>query len=793
MQRKKPSKQQIESKDYQIFNPENIKQSVEIPVKPKPSLEQIETIEKSPTFKKERLKLVEVEKVERIKKTRTAAKPKKLKSSSTEVFGQAELESKKLKQNGYTLIITEKPQAASKISAALSNGKDSKFSDGGIPYYELERNNKKIVVACAVGHLFTVSQTKRKKEYPVFDIGWFPNFEVKKKDFTRKYYNVIKKLVKNAGEVVIATDFDTEGEVIGYNIVRFIAGQKDAKRMKFSSLTVDELQNSYDNSHPTIEWGQAIAGETRHFLDWLYGINLSRALMTAIKTTGRFKIMSIGRVQGPALNMIVEKEKEIMAFKSTAYWQVFITITDGKNTTELKHNKDITKKADLEKFNGLVGKKAIAITKKTKQTIQPPAPFDLTTLQTEAYKFFGITPSQTLQIAQKLYLAGLISYPRTSSQKIPEAMMPKKVLKELSKHFKETQFAIKDKPIEGKKSDPAHPAIMPTGNYQNLEGQEEKIYELIVKRFISCFCENAELENKSVEVEIDKLKFSEKGMEIIKPGWMNVYPTKMDEKEIKDFNGEVLIQKLRTEEKMTQPPRRYSPASIISELEKRNLGTKATRSNIIDTLYDRDYIKDKSIKATSLGIHLIDSLKKHSPVIIDENLTRKMEKEMDSMRESKKDLDKKQEHVISEAKDALTKISNDFRKNESIIGKELMDANTKMWEQQKQDNLIPMLCPNCNLGNVTLKFSPRFKSYFIACSTYPDCKQTYPLPKNSLIKKLDQEKKCEECGWPMLISIRQGKRPWIFCFNPKCPKRQEKQQSNSSENNNESDNSNNEE
>ncbi|MEK6860240.1 MAG: toprim domain-containing protein, partial [Nanoarchaeota archaeon] len=285
--RKKPTKQSIELRNQGIFNPETIKQSVEVPVKPKPSISEIEIIEKLGSTLKQKREI----KPKKPRTTKTNSSKTK-KSNATEVFGEAKLESKKLRSDGYVLVITEKPQAASKIAAALSGGKDRKLSDAGIPYYELERNGKQVVVACAVGHLFTVSQTKKQRDYPVFDIAWFPNFEVKKKDFTKKYYSTIQKLVKNASEIVIATDFDTEGEVIGYNIVRFIAGQKDAKRMKFSSLTTDELQTSYDNPHPTIEWGQAIAGETRHFLDWLYGINLSRALMNAIKSTGRFKIMS---------------------------------------------------------------------------------------------------------------------------------------------------------------------------------------------------------------------------------------------------------------------------------------------------------------------------------------------------------------------------------------------------------------------------------------------------------------------------------------------------------------------
>jgi len=743
MPTKKISPEKIEQKEYRVFDPGDVKQTVEIPVKPKPTLKDLETVEK-------------------------ISKPKRAKTKKEKPKKDRPI---KLKKEGYVLVITEKPQAAGKIAAALSEGKDRQVTKTGVSYYELERNNKKVIVSCAVGHLFTVAQANKAKKsgYPVFDIDWYPNFEVKKKDFTKKYYLTIQKLVKSASEIVIATDFDIEGEVIGYNIVRLIARQEDAKRMKFSSLTAGEIQNSYDNAHPTIEWGQAIAGETRHFLDWLYGINLSRALMSAIKSTGKFRIMSIGRVQGPALNLIVKKEKQIKAFKPSVYWQIFITINDQKNKVELKHNKDITKKPELEKFKKLEGREANAETKKTKQTITPPAPFDLTSLQTEAYKFHSITPSQTLAIAQKLYLAGLISYPRTSSQKIPEESKPLEIIKKLSKHFPETKHTTRQKPVEGNKSDPAHPACIPTGVYQKLEEQDEKIYNLITRRFISCFCDDAELENKKIELTIDNLKFSTKGMEILKPGWINVYPVKMEEKEIKDFNGSVIIEKVKIEEKETKPPKRYSPASILSELEKKNLGTKATRANILDTLYNRSYIKDKSIKATELGIRLIDSLEKHSPIIIDENLTREIEKDMENIRKSKKDLKQKKQQTIDKAEKALTKISEDFKKQENEIGKELVKANEALWEQQKEDNKLEITCPECKKGNLTIKFTPRFKSYFIACTNYPDCRKTFSLPSRSLIKKVDNNKICEECNWPMLLRIKQGKRPWIFCFNPECP------------------------
>jgi DNA topoisomerase I len=150
---------------------------------------------------------------------------------------------------------------------------------------------------------------------------------------------------------------------------------------------------------------------------------------------------------------------------------------------------------------------------------------------------------------------------------------------------------------------------------------------------------------------------------------------------------------------------------------------------------------------------------------------------MENIRSSKKDLEKKERAVIKKAEDALTKISVDFKKQEAEIGKELVDANNALWEQQKEGNKLGIKCPNCNTGDLTIKFSPRFKNYFVACSAYPDCRQTYSLPSRSLIKKTD--KICETCKWPMVISIRQGKRPWILCFNPKCTSRQQKPAENS--------------
>lgn len=407
--------------------------TIEKLVKPKPSMKDLTTVEKHGTITQEDEKIVE--------------KQKKSKKSKPKAYAKLEPSKRDI-----TLIITEKPQAALKIASALSNTA-KKYSENNVPYYELERNNKKIIVASAVGHLFNLTYVKGQTGWPIFNLEWIPSYEGKNAFFTKNYYLLLKKLGRRAKEVIVATDYDVEGELIGWNVLRFIIGEKDAKRMKYSTLTKPELEKSYENPMKTLDWGQAFAGETRHKIDWLYGINLSRALMSAIKQAGSFKILSIGRVQGPALKIIVDRDKEIDNFKSQPYWQVFAKVKD----TELKHVKDIFDEKELNEFKDI--KSGVAETTEKEEHYSPPHPFDLTTLQREAYAHIRLNPSRTLQIAQSLYLDGIISYPRTSSQKIPKEIEPKKIIAKLLKQFPEAKLATRDNPIEGEKSDPAHPCF----------------------------------------------------------------------------------------------------------------------------------------------------------------------------------------------------------------------------------------------------------------------------------------------------------------------------------------------
>ena len=369
----------------------DFKQTIEKEVRQKPSIDQLTTIE-SPG-KPIPADIIENNDSSSKKITKKTTKPVIKKPKIKEIPSKKDA----------ILIITEKPQAAQKIANALGDAR--KYTDSGVSYFEVKKDDKLILVASAVGHLYNLDYVKGQHGWPIFDLERKPSHEKAKASFfTKKYLDLLTILAKRAHTFYVATDYDNEGEVIGWNVLRFICKQKSALRMKFSTLTSDELLKSFENPQPELNWGNAYAGESRHIIDWLYGINLSRALMSAIKTSGTFKILSIGRVQGPALKIIVDREKEISQFKPVPYWQVFADLDWKKSKLEqpaepllFKHPNDIFKKEELDKFKEI--KEANADTKKTERSTSPPEPFDLTSLQREAYHWHKMSPSETLAIA----------------------------------------------------------------------------------------------------------------------------------------------------------------------------------------------------------------------------------------------------------------------------------------------------------------------------------------------------------------------------------------------------------
>jgi len=663
------------------------------------------------------------------------------------------------------LIICEKPRVAEKVASALADGKVERKQLGNTSYYLIKRHGKEIAVAPAVGHLYTLRQVKSGSGYPVFDIEWAPSYEVDKgAAFTKAYLKTLEALGKQAKEFINSCDFDTEGSLIGYNVIRFACKSKKGKRMKFSALTHDDLVEAYENASE-LDTGNIKAGEARHMLDWFYGINLSRALMDAIRKAGTFKIMSIGRVQGPALKILSDRERAIAAFKPTPYWEI---TTQVAGTTFFNTRGRFQKKEEAEAALKATSKSGTVSAVEVRQYLQHPnAPFDLTSLQIEAYRWFGFTPSQTLELAQSLYEDSFISYPRTSSQKLPAKLNHTKLLTNLSRNPAYKKLAddlLMSKritPLEGKSEDPAHPAIYPLSSMLPQGQQEAKLYDLIAKRYLACFAEPAKRESGRIELQLGNEKYEAKGTRTVERKWMDFYEPYVKFEEVtlpalKQGEG-VHGDKLAIGEKKTKPPPRFTQAGIVEELENRDLGTKATRSVVIDTLAKRGYTRDRTIHVTPFGLAVCEALEHNCPEILDEELTRNIEREMDFIRAGTLD----EEKVISHGKEIITAIITQFKKNEAKIGEELIGS---VQATREQESLLGP-CEKCGKGQLKIIRLPT-GSVFAGCSNYPNCRNTYPLPQRG--KLLPLNKPCAICGRPTIRVIRTASRPFEMCINPNC-------------------------
>lgn len=673
-----------------------------------------------------------------------------------------------------TVMVGEKPNVASKLAQAL--GDYSIEKNRGVKNYVINTDDGKIIIAPAVGHIFNLEQTEEGWDYPVFDVEWLPIFETSDDaDYVKKYYNNLKDQIEKADEYINACDYDLEGSVIGANVIRQLADPEEnrIKRMKFSTLTSSDLQEAFDNLE-SFDSGMTSAGITRHILDFYYGVNVSRALMQAVKANDRYKTLSTGRVQGPALKILAEKERKIQAFEPDPYWEIYLNHSEFQAQWEDEEDRIWDEETADEIFYTVKGEDEATVTnvKENNYKHNTPTPFNLTGLQKEASSQFNINPKKTQQLAQNLYENSLISYPRTESQKLPRKLGYKNILNQLKKNDNfddQVKKVLKKDDLtanQGKKEDDAHPAIYPTGKHPSgLSKQEGQIYDLIVKRFLAVFGDAAKRQTVTFTLNVLGHDFKAKSKRTVERNWFNLYDpyVRVKEAELPEMvEGQTMkVEEFTQEEKETQPPRRYKQSSIVSELEKQNLGTKATRAQVVDSLYNRKYIDGDSIEVTDLGMAVVEALEDSCPEVLSEELTRKFEEKMEAIRNG----DETSDEVVEEAREDLTEILNEFREREKEIGAELIESIDET--RKKQRTLGPcQVCEEEDRENGKLRMIKSNGSRFVGCTNYPDCENTFPLPNNGKIESLDET--CDTCGTPRIKVIRKNKKPYQMCINPDC-------------------------
>lgn len=682
---------------------------------------------------------------------------------------------------GRTLVICEKPTAAKRIAQALDEeGRPEGYRERGVPYFIARRDGADLIVVSALGHLFTVAQRGGGWTYPVFNLKWVPTFEADKSAArTRGFIKVIEKLSKGVERYVSACDYDMEGSLIAYTILLHICGKASlemARRMRYSTLTDRDLVKAWETMPPTLDFPLIEAGLARHEVDWLFGINLSRALTLSVKNaTGYYRTLSIGRVQGPTLNFINEREVAVRTFIPTPFWAIEAeTEIDGKRyTLEYERPRIEIEREALQIEGACRGREGVITSVRSRRSdLPPPCPFSLGDLQREAYRQFRYSPRTTLRAAERLYLDALISYPRTSSQRLPPSIDLAEVLRGLRRRraYADLVERLLSKPVlrprQGRKDDPAHPAIHPTGNLPGkLSRVQGRVYDLVCRRFMATLGDTAVRQRVNAEVDVNGHLFRLKGSRIVEPGWMLFYRPYVKEKEVvlpALRMGQVLtIVRLDAVRKYTKPPRCFNPGSLLKLMEDEEIGTKATRTDIIDTLFKRGYVESNPIRITDLGLAIVETLGRYCPDILSVEMTRRLERDLERIQIGEAPA----RAMVHGAVETLTPILKEFKAKERLIGVEINEA---LREAQVRANVLGP-CPVCKTGEIRLIRNKRTGKRFAGCSNYfsGTCNTSYPLPQRGKIQATG--KSCSKCGAPIIRVIRRGRRPWELCINFDCP------------------------
>ncbi len=710
------------------------------------------------------------------------------------------------------LIVSEKNIAARRIAEILAVGKPKSDKVSNTPVYRFRRDGEDWVSIGLKGHILGVdfpaklvhddggwvAQWDEKRRTPAPELPASlatPPWPKKSKPFTadgidlgvwkleslpylvwapvgktpaeENIIRALKSLAKQADEVIIATDYDREGELIGSDargLVRSVNKSVPVRRARFSAITAEDIERAFaEMGEVSDELAQA--GEARQDIDLVWGAVLTRYL-TKVKFAGIGQPRSAGRVQTPTLKLIVDRELEREAFVSEDYWTVKADFRSGGEAFSAGH--------ETERFATAAAAQAVldavvsattgtVVSAETKRrSVKPPTPFNTTALQAAAAAE-GLSPARAMRIAETLYMNGLISYPRVDNTVYPKSLDVKGILKALAdvpvyhEYVSGLQRAAKLTATRGAKETTDHPPIHPTGaaDPDRMKPEEWKLYNLVARRFLATFSEAAVVEGTKVVLDVAGEPFVAKGDVVVKPGFRAIYPYGLKKDEhlpplaegtVAEFLGAT------SEAKQTQPPARYSQGRLIQEMEKRGLGTKATRHDIIQTLYDRGYTENDPIEPTCLGRAVILSLDEFAERITTPDMTAELDQEMDDIangRASRVD-------VVRHSRRLLDGVMGVLLEHASDVGERLGDAT-------KEDSKIG-ICPKSG-HDLLVKSSIKTRSNFVGCAGWPECDVTYPLPQGKIESVAEA---CPSCGSPQIKVIQFRQAPQVRCIDPSC-------------------------
>ncbi|GAA7413429.1 type I DNA topoisomerase [Helicobacter pylori] len=669
--------------------------------------------------------------------------------------------------------------------------------------------DKNYEVVASKGHVRDLS--KFALGIKIDETGFTPNYVVDKDH--KELVKQIIELSKKASITYIATDEDREGEAIGYHVACLIGGKLESyPRIVFHEITQNAILNALKTPRQ-IDMSKVNAQQARRFLDRIVGFKLSSLISSKIT-----KGLSAGRVQSAALKLVIDKEREIKAFKPLTYFTLDALfepnleaqlisykgnklkaqeLIDGKKAQEIKN--------ELEKESYIIS----SIVKKSKKSPTPP-PFMTSTLQQSASSLLGFSPTKTMSIAQKLYegvatpqgVMGVITYMRTDSLNIAKEALEEaraKILKDYGKDYLPPKAKVYSS--KNKNAQEAHEAIRPTSIILEpnalkdyLKPEELKLYTLIYKRFLASQMQDALFESQSVVVACEKGEFKASGRKLLFDGYYKILGNDDKDKLLPNLkeNDPIKLEKLESNAHVTEPPVRYSEASLIKVLESLGIGRPSTYAPTISLLQNRDYIKveKKQISALESAFKVMEILEKHFEEIVDSKFSASLEEELDNIAQNKADyqqvlkdfyypfmdkIEAGKKNIISQKVHEKTgqscpKCGGELVKKNSRYGEFIACNNYPKCKYVKQtetanNEATQELCEKCG-GEMVQKFSRN--GAFLACNNYPECKNTKSLKNTPNAKETIEGVKCPECGGDIALK-RSRKGSFYGCNNyPKC-------------------------
>ncbi len=662
-----------------------------------------------------------------------------------------------------TLIISEKADAGRRIAYFLSDGKSKQKRSKGLNFIEYDDTENGFYLVPLSGHIVELDFPNSLKDWKMETLKDLIKSDLIHNVKNKTAHESLTHMASMVDTVVVATDYDREGELIGKEALDIIKSQSKFRgkiyRAKFSALTGREIKDAFNN-FIDVDYNLADSAGAREEIDLYWGAVLTRFFSLITKRLGK-NFLSIGRVQTPTLAIIVRREEEIENFVPEKFWEIKVDFDKDGIFTGINEEGRIfhRERAEeiLKKIDGKDGK--VLSFEKKEERIYRPSPFNTTEFMREASRI-GIMPGRAMKIAESLYVRGYISYPRTDNTVYQKSINLKAIVEKMKKSdfSREAEMVLSQEkiyPSRGKMEATDHPPIYTTeiASKKDLRPDEWKVYELIARRFLATLYMEGKRDVRESIIEINGEKFKTHGSVVTDPGWLQIYPyRKVNDIYHPDLEvGEnVRANNWRMEEGETKPPSRYDMASLIKEMESLNLGTKSTRHDIIEKLQSRGFIEGNPVRPTPLGKALIEGVMSVDSKISEPDMTAELEKFMDNIASGKDTKDQ----VVEISKNMLSNVLSDLDKNRDRISTIIRNA----LETGKPVGKCPI--HGTDIQAVKIRDSIRFK-----CET-EGCTIDYYHKIRGMLK--ESEKNCPECGLPLVTVIRRGQSPEVICINPQC-------------------------